>query len=289
MNIIKDMEKYISRVDIELKDALNKRNIYNTKIFDAMEYSLFTGGKRLRPIFAISSFELFDDNLDKVLPFAIAIEMIHTYSLIHDDLPSMDNDDFRRGNPTNHKVFGEAMAILAGDGLLNLAFETMSNYSLSSSNPLIENNRNIRVIQEIANYSGCNGMIGGQVLDLLSSPENMDEEALIYMYSTKTAALIQACIVSGAIIGGASENELEILRDFGLNLGLAYQIKDDLLDRGKDESINKFTYLSFHSLEDAEKEVAMLSQKAIDALDLLKDKDTSFLKSLTRYLINREI
>ena len=289
MNIAKDLDKYISLVDVELRAAINKKNIYNTKIYDAMEYSLFTGGKRLRPIFAIKSYELFDDDLDKILPFAIAIEMIHTYSLIHDDLPSMDNDDLRRGKPTNHKVFGEAMAILAGDGLLNFAFEIMSNYSLNNMGSLIENNRNIRAIREIANYSGCNGMIGGQVLDILSNYDKMDEESLIYMYSTKTAALIQASITSGAIIGGACEEELESLRDFGLNLGLAYQIKDDLLDFNEDKSINKFTYLRYHSLEDAERKVEILSQKAINALDLLENRNTESLKSLTKLLINREI
>jgi geranylgeranyl diphosphate synthase type II len=289
MNIAKDLDKYISLVDVELRAAINKKNIYNTKIYDAMEYSLFTGGKRLRPIFAIKSYELFDDDLDKILPFAIAIEMIHTYSLIHDDLPSMDNDDLRRGKPTNHKVFGEAMAILAGDGLLNFAFEIMSNYSLNNMGSLIENNRNIRAIREIANYSGCNGMIGGQVLDILSNYDKMDEESLIYMYSTKTAALIQASIISGAIIGGACEEELESLRDFGLNLGLAYQIKDDLLDFNEDKSINKFTYLRYHSLEDAERKVEILSQKAINALDLLENRNTESLKSLTKLLINREI
>lgn len=289
MSIIKELEKYISLVDMELRVVLNKKNMYNKRIYDAMEYSLFTGGKRLRPIFALKSFELFDNDLDKILPFAISIEMIHTYSLIHDDLPSMDNDDFRRGKPTNHKVFGEAMAILAGDGLLNLAFETMSEFTYNNSKSSVDYVKYMRAIKEISNYSGCNGMIGGQVLDLLSSFENMDEEKLIYMYSTKTAALIQASVVAGAIIGGASDRDIEILREFGLNLGLAYQIRDDLLDSSKDESIDKITYIRFHDSKEAEEKVSSLSQRALDALNLLQDKDTSHLKSLTRYLINREL
>ena len=288
MTIIKTMDKYISLIDVDLKDILKKNSIDET-IYNAMEYSLHTGGKRLRPLMAIKSFELFNSDIDKVLPFALAIEMIHTYSLIHDDLPCMDNDDFRRGKPTNHKVYGEAMAILAGDGLLNLAFETMATCTKSNSSSLEDYKRYVRAMEEVGQYSGCNGMIGGQVLDLMSSSENMSEEKLIYMYRSKTAALIQASLASGAIIGGANEEEIQILKDFGLYLGLAYQIKDDILDENQDDYINKFTYLKYYSKKEAEEQVSILSEKALKSIESLNNKDTSFFKSLTNYLINRDI
>lgn len=289
MSIIKEMDKYINLIDIELKKILMMRNSFNGKIYDAMEYSLFTGGKRLRPIMALKTFELFNNDLKRIIPYAIGIEMIHTYSLIHDDLPSMDNDDFRRGKPTNHKVFGEAMAILAGDGLLNLAFETMSNHMSQNAKSLEDYKCYVRAMNEISKYSGCTGMIGGQVLDLMSSYDNMEEEKLIYMYKSKTAALIQASFVTGAIIGGASEFEIDTLAEVGLNLGLAYQIKDDILDAHQDNIINKFTYLKYHNLETSIKKVGVLSKKAIEGLDSLKDKDTEFLKNLAHYLIDRDL
>lgn len=289
MNINLEMDKYISLIDMELRSVLLNKDKYNGSIYDAMEYSLFTGGKRLRPIMNLKAFELFNNDIDRALPFAMAVEMIHTYSLIHDDLPSMDNDDFRRGKLTNHKVYGEAMAILSGDGLLNLAFETMLSYTNLNSKSLEDYQRNIRAIDEIGTYSGCKGMIGGQVLDLMSSFDNMNEEKLLYMYKSKTAALIQASLVSGAIVGGANEEEINAIRDFGLNLGLAYQIKDDLLDANQDESINKFTYLKYYSIEESEEQVTKLSQRAMESLDHLVDKDTSFLKALASFLIDRDI
>lgn len=289
MNIIKELDDQSKVIDYYLREVMKKRNDFNKSIFDAMEYSLFTGGKRLRPIMALETFFMFDDDLFKVLPFALAVEMIHTYSLIHDDLPCMDNDDFRRGKPTNHKVFGEAMAVLAGDGLLNLAYETMTDYTYKNSNSEEAFRRNIRAMKEISTYSGTSGMIGGQVLDLMSSFNNMDEEKLFYMYRSKTAALIKASILAGAIVGGASNDEIKALRDFGLHLGLAYQIQDDLLDESQDEYINKFTYLRFHSVEEAEDKILELSRDAISSLNTLENRDTSFLRELAKYLINREI
>ncbi len=289
MNIIDEIERFTGIIDYYLKETLKKKDEFNKSIYDAMEYSLFTGGKRLRPLMTLKTFQMFDNELEKVLPFATAIEMIHTYSLIHDDLPSMDNDDFRRGKPTNHKVFGEAMAILAGDGLLNLAFETIHEHAYKNSKTEEELKRFIRAMKEISTYSGCSGMIAGQVMDLMSSFDNMDEERLFYMYRAKTAALFQASIISGAIIGGANRQEISALRIFGLNLGLAFQIEDDLLDSTQDDIINKFTYLKFHTHEEAEKEVEKLSKNAIEALETLKDRDTTFLRELTGYLINRKM
>lgn len=284
MRHIDDKNEYLALIDENLRNAIKSKTPYEQELSAAMEYSLFTGGKRLRPLMTIKAYEMYDDYIYKALPYAMAIEMIHTYSLIHDDLPAMDNDDFRRGKMTNHKVFGEAMAILAGDSLLNLAFETMLSAARESCDI-----SSIKAMQEIAKASGCKGMIGGQAIDLRSDIGSMDEESLLYMYKGKTAALIQASILSGAIIGGASTEHIEKLRDFGLRLGLAYQIQDDLLDDEKDESIKKCTYLSFYSKEEAEKKVKDLSDRAVSILDSLEDIDTLFFKELTLGLVGRQV
>lgn len=284
MRHIDDKNEYLALIDENLRNAIKSKTPYEQELSAAMEYSLFTGGKRLRPLMTIKAYEMYDDYIYKALPYAMAIEMIHTYSLIHDDLPAMDNDDFRRGKMTNHKVFGEAMAILAGDSLLNLAFETMLSAAKESCDI-----SSIKAMQEIAKASGCKGMIGGQAIDLRSDIGSMDEESLLYMYKGKTAALIQASILSGAIIGGASMEHIEKLRDFGLRLGLAYQIQDDLLDDEKDESIKKCTYLSFYSKEEAEKKVKDLSDRAVSILDSLEDIDTLFFKELTLGLVGRQV
>ncbi len=284
MRHIDDKNEYLALIDENLRNAIKSKTPFEQELSAAMEYSLFTGGKRLRPLMTIKAYEMYDDYIHKALPYAMAIEMIHTYSLIHDDLPAMDNDDFRRGKMTNHKVFGEAMAILAGDSLLNLAFETMLSAAKESCDI-----SSIKAMQEIAKASGCKGMIGGQAIDLRSDIGSMDEESLLYMYKGKTAALIQASILSGAIIGGASTKHIEKLRDFGLRLGLAYQIQDDLLDDEKDESIKKCTYLSFYSKEEAEKKVKDLSDRAVSILDSLEDIDTLFFKELTLELVGRQV
>lgn len=284
MRHIDDKNEYLALIDENLRNAIKSKTPYEQELSAAMEYSLFTGGKRLRPLMTIKAYEMYDDYIYKALPYAMAIEMIHTYSLIHDDLPAMDNDDFRRGKMTNHKVFGEAMAILAGDSLLNLAFETMLSAAKESCDI-----SSIKAMQEIAKASGCKGMIGGQAIDLRSDIGSMDEESLLYMYKGKTAALIQASILSGAIIGGASTEHIEKLRDFGLRLGLAYQIQDDLLDDEKDESIKKCTYLSFYTKEEAEKKVKDLSDRAVSILDSLEDIDTLFFKELTLELVGRQV
>lgn len=284
MRHIDDKNEYLALIDENLRNAIKSKTPFEQELSAAMEYSLFTGGKRLRPLMTIKAYEMYDDYIHKALPYAMAIEMIHTYSLIHDDLPAMDNDDFRRGKMTNHKVFGEAMAILAGDSLLNLAFETMLSAAKESCDI-----SSIKAMQEIAKASGCKGMIGGQAIDLRSDIGSMDEESLLYMYKGKTAALIQASILSGAIIGGASTEHIEKLRDFGLRLGLAYQIQDDLLDDEKDESIKKCTYLSFYSKEEAEKKVKDLSDRAVSILDSLEDIDTLFFKELTLELVGRQV
>lgn len=280
--------KYLKEIiDSELMDLFKDKTGYQDKIFESMNYSLLSGGKRIRPILMLKVCQIFDDNYLRFTPYALAIEMIHTYSLIHDDLPAMDDDDFRRGRLTNHKVYGEAMAILSGDGLLNYAFETMSNYALNNSETIDDYRRNIWAIKEIADFSGVFGMIGGQVVDLLSNEIDMEQEKLRFMYECKTSALIQASTVSGAILGGGNELDVKRMRDFGLYLGLAYQIKDDLLDIDKDKEINKVTYLTFNDIEEAKKEIILLSNKAIEILDYYDENKVKFLKFLTNKLINR--
>lgn len=289
MSIELEINDLINIIDSELKTVLDGNYSYQEKIFESMNYSLFTGGKRLRPIMLLKTFSMYSKDIKKSIPYALAIEMIHTYSLVHDDLPSMDDDDFRRGKPTNHKIFGEAMAILTGDALLNLAFETMSENIISNSKTIEDYKINTRAMAEISKCSGVYGMIGGQVVDLLGSHDNMEEDKLLFMYKMKTAALIQSSIVSGAILGGADNDDIEILREFGLKLGLAYQIRDDLLDREEDNIIDKITYIRHYNKDKAKREVEELSQEALRLLNRLKDRDTSFLEKLTFDLIYRKI
>ncbi|WP_249323405.1 polyprenyl synthetase family protein [Wansuia hejianensis] len=283
-----EMEKLIKIIDKSIDSYMDIDGVYQAKIFEAMRYSLFTGGKRLRPIFMIKTYEIFSKDINNVLPFATAIEMIHTYSLIHDDLPSMDNDQFRRGKPTNHMVYGEAMSILAGDGLLNLAFEIMSKSIEYDNEDNGEYKRKIRAIQEISKNSGVQGMIGGQVVDLLGNHENMNRDKLKFMYKAKTAGLFQASVVAGAILGGAKEEEIEILRNFSLDLGLLYQIQDDLMDAEEDRKINKLTFLTYYGVEHTELKVLELTKKVFDSLDQLKNRNIDSLKEVTKLLVKRE-
>lgn len=289
MNFNEELERIKSLIDSELRKIVQNKDCFQRRILESMEYSLFTGGKRLRPVMAIKSYEMFNNNIDEIIPFAIAIEMIHTYSLIHDDLPAMDNDDFRRGKPTNHKVFGDAMAILAGDGLLNLAFETALDFIDNNAKDMNDYKKYTRALKEISKYSGIYGMIGGQVVDLLLSHDTVTNEKLLFMYTAKTAALIQSALVSGAIIGGANDEEIELIRNFGLNLGLAYQIRDDILDIDKDSNINKLTYLTFYDINKGKEAVEKYSNNAISCLKKLRNRDTEFFETLTRKLIDRII
>ncbi|HEY8361422.1 MAG TPA: farnesyl diphosphate synthase [Tissierellaceae bacterium] len=289
MNFNEELERIKSLIDSELRKIVQNKDCFQRRILESMEYSLFTGGKRLRPVMAIKSYEMFNNNIDEIIPFAIAIEMIHTYSLIHDDLPAMDNDDFRRGKPTNHKVFGDAMAILAGDGLLNLAFETALDFIDNNAKDMNDYKKYTRALKEISKYSGIYGMIGGQVVDLLLSHDTVTNEKLLFMYTAKTAALIQSALVSGAIIGGANDEEIELIRNFGLNLGLAYQIRDDILDIDKDSNIKKLTYLTFYDINKGKEAVEKYSNNAISCLKKLRNRDTEFFETLTRKLIDRII
>ena len=221
----------------------------SNKNFEAMIYSLKVGGKRVRPILMLLTYDMYKNDYKKILPFAAALEMIHTYSLIHDDLPCMDNDDLRRGKPTNHKIYGEAVAVLAGDGLLNEAMIIMLDQCLDGSL------NTIKASNLIAKASGAQGMIAGQISDILSEGITISEEELLYMHKNKTGELIKAAVVCGATLGNADQGDLSYLKEYGDKLGLAFQIKDDILDvigdvsiLGKniksDESNNKTTFIT---------------------------------------------
>ena len=226
---LKEKSNYIERL---LSEYMPKEDGYQATIMEAMNYSLKAGGKRLRPVLTLEACKIVGGNETDAIPFAIAIEMIHTYSLIHDDLPALDNDDLRRGKPTNHMVFGESMAILAGDALLNYAFEIMLSNSINKENP----QKYLRAINEIAKSAGIYGMIGGQVVDVQSENKVISKDKLDFIHLNKTAAIIIGCMRAGAIIGDACEEDLEKITKYGKNIGLSFQIVDDILDIVGDET-----------------------------------------------------
>lgn len=261
-------------------------------IHEAMRYSIFAGGKRLRPVLVLTAAEAVGGEALKALPAGCALEMIHTYSLIHDDLPSMDNDDYRRGKPTSHKVYGEAFAILAGDALLTAAFEMMA--AVDDIPPAVM----LQVIREIARAAGSQGMIGGQVVDIQSENKMIDKSQLKYIHDHKTGALFRASLRVGGLIGGATESQLEKLTAYADNLGLAFQITDDILDvegntetlgktAGSDERKNKSTYPSLYGLEASKGLAAEAVQRALDAL---KDFDSKadLLRYVAQYMTYRD-
>src|SRR6056297_1443992 len=280
-------------INTELGLFLEKKNNFQSVVYDAMNYSMFAGGKRIRPILTLASYELFDYDILIPMPFACAVEMIHTYSLIHDDLPAMDNDDFRRGNPSCHKKFGEDIAILAGDALLNKAYEIIFN---------INNDKNLspeKIIEAgriLAYASGSEGMVGGQIVDLHHHKNNI--KVLEYMHLHKTGALINASCKIGGVLGGADNEELDYLDEFSKNLGLAFQVKDDILDvEGKNEEIGKptgsdvenkkLTYVTLLGVEKAKKLEKELTEKSISSLDHFGSRG-NHLKKLALSLLHRK-
>ncbi len=288
-----DVTALKNEIDLWLTEYFDKKGTYNKKIYDAMHYSLDVGGKRIRPILHCLTYNMYNKSYQDVIPVACAIEMIHTYSLIHDDLPCMDDDDLRRGHPTNHKVFGEAVAVLAGDGLLNEAMSVMFNYCS------VEKQNGIMACKLIADSAGTEGMIGGQIVDILSEGKTISYENLCYMHEKKTGALIKASILSGAILGNAPDSDLEKLADFGEKLGLAFQIKDDILDVVGDEdtlgkkvnsdiSNDKTTFITTFGLEECKSKCKILT---IDCLNILRSlkKDTTNLENMTKFLLHRQV
>ena len=259
-----------------------------SKLFEAMEYSLLAGGKRLRPIFAFEFCRLCSGNWENAVQFAAAVEMIHTYSLIHDDLPCMDNDDFRRGRSTNHKVFGETMAVLAGDALLTDAFAVASTAQLPHPEDMAF------AISLLSECAGSLGMVGGQVLDVLSEERECTEDEIYNIQTRKTGALINAACVLGAIAGGATEEQIDGAARFAAALGLAFQIRDDMLDvigteeemgKGVGTDQEKNTFVRLYGLEKCEEMVQRYTNIAIDALSVFED--TEYIIALAKSLTSR--
>lgn len=260
---------------------------------EAMNYSMCAGGKRLRPILLLESLRLFGGDEKLAEPFMAGIEMIHTHSLIHDDLPAIDNDDYRRGRLTTHKVYGEAMGILGGDGLLNYAYETMLRaFDLAPGSEAV-----IRSVRIMAEKTGIRGMLGGQSVDVENDGKPITREMLDYIYRHKTSALIEAPMMIGAVLGGADQKELALVESAAADIGLAFQIRDDILDvtatseeLGKpvhsDEKNNKVTYVTLFGIQEASRQVEKLSQRAVSSLDKLNRKN-EFLKALIHEMVSR--
>ena len=285
----------IKEIESILQKALPEVKGYQALIMEAMEYNLMAGGKRLRPMLMKETFELFGGESKVVEPFMAAIEMIHTYSLVHDDLPAMDNDDYRRGRKTTHVVYGEAMGILTGDALLNYAFETAATaFSLYPEKSFEIG----KAMQILAGKAGIYGMIGGQVVDVMSEGKAISKEILDFIHELKTAALIECSMMIGAVLAGAAEDDVKKVELIAKNVGLAFQIQDDILDvtstpevLGKpvlsDEKNEKTTYVTLVGLEQAKQFVESISNEAIAMLHSLEAKN-EFLEMLLRELIHRE-
>jgi geranylgeranyl diphosphate synthase type II len=279
-------------VEEALKAALPPAETLEARVIESMRYSLFAGGKRLRPILCLAAAEAIGGEPQQAMPAACALEMIHTYSLIHDDLPAMDDDDFRRGVPTNHKVFGEAVAILAGDALLTEAFQLLSEYR---NLPPV---RVVEIIRVIALAAGYRGMVGGQVVDMLSQNKPAELETVRYMHSRKTAALISAAVEAGALAGGGTEEQVAALARYGRAIGLAFQITDDILDiegeaamlgknTGVDVARGKATYPAAVGLARSQTAVRELVEEALAELDGFGDKAEP-LRALATYVMSRK-
>ena len=291
MNFEQRSKEYREYIENYLKEFYARFHTEPQKpLFEAMEYSLLAGGKRLRPIFAFDFCRMCGGDWKAAAPFAAAIEMIHTYSLIHDDLPCMDNDDLRRGRPTNHKVFGEGLAVLAGDALLTDAFLVASTAALPRKEDMAE------AIALIAECAGSLGMVGGQVLDIMSEERELNEQEVLDIQTRKTGALIRAACALGAIAGGAEEAQFDAACKFAAGLGLAFQIRDDMLDvigtqgemgKGVGTDAAKNTFVRLYGLERCEELVQKYTKYAIDALDVFEDKE--YMVSLALSLTDRRV
>jgi len=279
-------------VDAELTLQLPAEDVSPATIHQAMRYSIFAGGKRLRPIICLAAAETCGGDIRNALAPACAVEIMHTYSLVHDDLPCMDDDDLRRGRPTSHKVYGEGVAVLCGDALLTEAF------TIIAKTPATERYHVGDYVTELAVTGGSRKLIGGQVLDLEGEGQNLTKDQLVQIHEAKTAALLTSSIRLGAMTANATPAELEALTTFGYNLGLAFQIVDDILDvtqtteqlgktAGKDEAVDKSTYPAILGLEGAKQEAALVTKRSLDALKPLGDK-AHRLEQIAHYLLDRE-
>ena len=287
-----EWEKRRALVEEGLVRELRTDEAFDARLAESMEYSLTAGGKRLRPILLMAAADAAGGRGEDYLTSACAVEMIHTYSLIHDDLPAMDDDDYRRGKLTNHKVYGAGLATLAGDALLTMAFELLARQQGVPAETML------RVVREISEAAGANGMVGGQALDLASEGKRIDMDTLRRMHMAKTGALFRASVRSGAILGGADEIQLAALTEYAEAFGLAFQITDDILDVtgdaaaigkpvGSDERNHKSTYVTLTSLEEAKRLAREAADRAHEALAPLGGK-AAFLDELAEYLVTRD-
>ena len=287
------LDRWAKRVEEEL-DRLVPESSEPPEIFEIMRYSLFAGGKRLRPVLCVAGCEAVGGNPECILPAACALECIHSYSLIHDDLPAMDDDDLRRGMPTNHKVYGEAAAILAGDGLQALAFELMANQQMGAK---VSPERHVKAIRMVADAAGATGMVGGQLLDIRANGRVSDMAHLEEIHRRKTGALLRVSVCLGGLLGGGDEAQLAALRVYGEKIGLAFQIVDDILDVegdealmgkpiGSDEGLNKATYPALYGMEESKKLARSTCEEALGALEIFPNKAPE-LESLAHFIILR--
>ena len=297
MDISQQITERVEHINQILCEYLPKEEGFQKTIFEAMNYSIMAGGKRLRPMLMEETFKMFGGTSEVIKPFMAAIEMIHTYSLVHDDLPAMDNDEYRRGKKTTHAVYGEAMGILAGDALLNYAYETaIKAFEIEPQNTNIG-----KALAVLSRKAGVYGMVGGQVVDVENEKNHkmvVSRGELDFIYALKTGALIESSMMIGAILGGATEEELLLVQKSASKLGLAFQIQDDILDVtstleklgkpiGSDEKNHKVTYVTFEGIDKSKKDVELFSEEACRCLASLR-RDDEFLQQLFRYLINRE-
>ena len=302
MDFKEELKKYQEEINIELEKYLRKKDCLEGVLNESMEYSLMAGGKRLRPILVISTYRLFQNDIKKCMPYSVAIEMVHNFSLIHDDLPGIDNDDFRHGKLTNHKKFNEATAILAGDGLLNYAYIVISddlnktmNRIENNKNELLELDRKLKVFNEFT--KAVDRMIAGEYVDTEYEGKEIQAEYLDYIHENKTGALLKLCVRTGAILAECKEQDLEILTKYAEKIGLAFQIKDDILSEegneeilgkpvGNDKAKGKCTYVSKYGLEGAKEKLNKITEAAIEELKIY-GKKAEFLNQLASYIKDR--
>lgn len=292
-----NFDEYVELVNEYLVDYLPRIDSKSSTLYDSMKYSLTAGGKRLRSVLVLAACEFAGGKAQMALPYACAMEYIHTYSLIHDDLPAMDNDDLRRGRPTNHIVYGEGMAILAGDGLLNSAFEVMNKDMLMYLDNLDELKKRINAAYTISKAAGVRGMIAGQVSDIEAESKPCSNEMLEYIHLNKTGALITASIRAGLYLGGADDEMMQKMTEFADNMGLAYQIADDILDvigseeemgkkAGADLLLDKTTYVTLNGLDASKAKLHELTQNAVNAIADYYD-NAEFFRDLVLMLETR--